>query len=229
MTSSAETNLVRSRAGLCPARDIDDHGRKWHMAFIRTIPVQEATGDVKAMYEDAKEPSGDVPNYVKAFSHRPEVWKKYGEFGLSIRSNFDLRRYELVTVAAAAAIESSYCTLAHGQILSEKVLGPEQTQVFIRDFHQADLTPAEKAMVAFARKLAVRSSSVTQDDVDELHRNGFSDAEIFDIAAATMMRCFFSKLLEGLGAQPDHFYANLDPALRQVLTVGKPIEESPAK
>jgi uncharacterized peroxidase-related enzyme len=197
------------------------------MAFIRTIPVAEATGDVKTVYEDEKEPSGDVANYVKVFAHRPEVWKKYQEFAGSIRRNFDLRRYELVTVAAAAAIESSYCTLAHGQILSEKVLGPEQTQVFIRDFRQADLTPAEKAMVGFVRKFAVRTSSITQEDVDELHKHGFSDTEIFDIAAATMMRCFFSKLLEGLGAEPDHFYSKLDPALRQALTVGKPIESPP--
>lgn len=199
------------------------------MAFIRTIPVSEATGAVQELYEQAKAPSGEVPNYVKAFSHRPEVWKKWGEFNGSIRGNMDLRRYELVTVAVASAIESSYCTLAHGKILSEQILGPEQTKIFVSDFQQADLTPAEKAMVGFARKLAVRASSVTQEDIGELHRHGFSDAEIFDIAAATMMRCFFSRLLEGLGAAPDHFYASLDPALRQVLTVGKPIETMPSK
>ncbi|MBB3591519.1 hypothetical protein FHX08_001863 [Rhizobium sp. BK529] len=52
-----------------------------------------------------------------------------------------------------------------------------------------------------------------------------SDAEIFDVTAAAAARCFFSKMLDALGAAPDHVYAErLDPKLRQSLTIGRPIE-----
>jgi uncharacterized peroxidase-related enzyme len=199
------------------------------MAFIRTIPVAEATGDVQAMYEKAQEPSGLVPNFVKVFSHRPELWSCYTQLIRTIRGNIELRRYELVMTATALAVESSYCALAHGQTLRDKVLGVEQTEAFARDFRGSALTPAEKAMVAFVQKIALRAATVTQEDVDGLRGHGFSEVEVFDIVAATAARCFFTKLLDGVGAEPDHVYADMEPGLRKVLTVGREIEHSPSK
>jgi uncharacterized peroxidase-related enzyme len=140
----------------------------------------------------------------------------------------DLRRYELVTVATALALESSYCTLAHGKVLDEKVLAAGQTEAFARDFRQADLSPAEKAMVAFAKKIALRAHAVMQEDVDELRGHGFSDEEIVDIVSATTARCFMSKFLDAVGAAPDHYYADMAPRLKDVLTVGRAIEARPA-
>jgi uncharacterized peroxidase-related enzyme len=193
------------------------------------IPVAEATGDVQTMYEQQKGPSGEVPNYVKAFSLRPEIWTAWQQFARSIRGSMDLRRYEILTVAAAMALESSYCSLAHGRILSDQVLGAPQAEAFARDFREADLTPAEKAMVVFVQKVARQASAITQQDADELRAHGLSDVEILDVAAVCALRCFFSKLLDAVGAQPDHFYAEMAPGLRQVFTVGRAIEEAPTK
>ena len=53
---------------------------------------------------------------------------------------------------------------------------------------------------------------------------GLSDAEIFDVVAAAAMRCFFTKIVDGLGFQPDAAYAELDESLREALVVGRPIE-----
>lgn len=194
------------------------------MPFIRTVPVGEETGDVKTLYQEAQESMGDVPNYIRAFSQRPEVWNAGDRLFDTIRGTMDLRRYELITVAVAVALESSYCALAHGKVLCDQFLGPERTKAFARDFRHSDLTPAEKAMAAFAQKIALRARNVTQEDVDELRRHGFSDQEIFDIIAAAAARCFMSKLLDAVGAQADRFYAELEPGLRQALTVGRDIE-----
>ena len=90
------------------------------MAFIETVPVSEATGDVRAIYERNQARMGYVPNYAKAFSLRPPVWAAWETLLTSIRANLDPRRYELVTVAAARAIACSYCSLAHGQILRDR-------------------------------------------------------------------------------------------------------------
>jgi uncharacterized peroxidase-related enzyme len=194
------------------------------MTFIRTVPVEEATGQVKTMYQKARESIGEVPNYIMAFSQRPEVWDAGSRLFDAVRGNMDLRRYELITVAVALALESSYCALSHGKVLSDKFLGPEQTEAFARDFRRTALTPAEKAMAAFAQKIALSARNITQEDVDELRRQGFSDQEIFDIAAAAAARCFMSKLLDATGAQADASYGALEPGLRQALTVGRDID-----
>ena len=90
------------------------------MAFITTVPVSQATGEARAIYEQNQARVGYVPNYAKAFSLRPTVMATWGAFLGSIRGNLDPRRYELVTVAAARALRSSYCSLVHGQILRER-------------------------------------------------------------------------------------------------------------
>jgi len=64
-------------------------------------------------------------------------------------------------------------------------------------------------------------------DIDKLRSHGYRDEEIFDVAAAAAARCFFSKLLDALGVQADSTFNDLDPALRQALTVGRPVAERP--
>jgi hypothetical protein len=89
------------------------------------------------------------------------------------------------------------------------------------------LSEAEAAMMAFARKVAGDAPSVTASDVVGLKAFGFSDAEIFDIAAAAAARAFFAKLGDGLGVQPDAEFLALDESLRASLTVGRPIATQP--
>ena len=78
------------------------------MTFIKTIPEDQATGLVFDQYKADRESKGYVANHTKAFSLRPEVYDAWGKLLGSIRSNMRLRRYELVTLAAAMAIECTY-------------------------------------------------------------------------------------------------------------------------
>lgn len=193
------------------------------MAFITTIPENQAPDDVKRMYDQHLEKQGYIPNYSRAFSHRPQVMEGWGNLLRAIKSNLDTRRFELVTLAAARALKNSYCSLAHGSILRQKFYGPEQLRLIAKDYHHADLTSAEKAMMAFAEQIARDAAAITQNDIEELRGYGFSDAEIFDITAAAAARCFFAKTLDALGAEPDEIYLELEEQLRQTLTVGRPI------
>lgn len=193
------------------------------MAFITTIPEDQASEDVKHLYEKNLEKLGYIPNYSRVFSHRPRVMEAWGNLLTTIRDNMDLRRFELVTLAAARALKNSYCMLAHGSILRKKFYTPEQLTLIATDYHKANLTPAEIGMMSFAEQVARDATAITQNDMDELRDFGFSDAEIFDIAAAAAARCFFSKTLDALGAEPDEMYRQLEDRLRETLTVGRPI------
>jgi uncharacterized peroxidase-related enzyme len=195
------------------------------MAFIETVPVNHATGEVQTMYENNQASMGYVPNYAKVFSHRPQVMAAWGHLSSSIRANLDLRRYELITLAAARALQSSYCMLAHGSILRQQFYAPDQLSAIADDFTTADLAPVDVAIMSFAQKIVRDATSVTREDIQHLRDRGLSDPEIFDVAAATSARCFFSTLLDALGAEPDSVYAQLDGGLPQVLAVGRPISQ----
>ncbi len=199
------------------------------MAFIHTVPVTEAGEDVRAMYAQNQRNLGYVPNYAKLFSHRPAVMSAWGSLLKAIRATMDTRRYELATVAAARALHSSYCMLAHGAILSREFFGPVQTAQIARDFTQAELLPADIAVMGFAEKIARDATSVNQGDIQQLRDRGLSDAEIFDVAATAAARCFFSKLLDALGAEPDSAFSSLQDDLKSELTVGRPIGDAPVE
>ena len=193
------------------------------MTFIDTIPEDQASADVKQMYEENIAEMGYLPNYVRVFSHRPQVLEAWGNFLGILHSKMDLRRYELVTLAAARALGSTYCMLAHGSVIIKKFYSAEQLTQIAKDYHTADLTPAEVAMMAYAEQIVRDATAITQNDINNLRQYGFSDAEIFDIATIAAARCFFSKTLDALGAEPDAIFMALDETLRQALTVGRPI------
>lgn len=199
------------------------------MAYVKTIPPNEADGDVRELYEEHQRRRGYIPNYAKIFSLHPGIMMAWSRFQATIKERLDVRTFELATLAAARALRSSYCMLAHGSLLAQQVLPPAVVARLAGGENDAALTPAEVALMVYADKIARDAGSVTEADVDELRRHGLSDAEIVDIAAAAAARCYFSKVLDALGAEPDAVYLDLPGALRSALTVGRAIDESPVE
>jgi uncharacterized peroxidase-related enzyme len=197
------------------------------MAFIRTIAPADAEGPVREMYEQVQHHFGFVPNWALVFSLRPGVRDGWTSLLNSIRSNLSQRSYELATLAAARALRSSYCALAHGSVLADKVFDAAAVVAIATGGPEAPLEPRERAMMAFVEKLVRNADQITAADVDTLKAHGYPDEEIFDLAAAAAARCFFSKLLDALGVEPDSSFNDLAPPLRQALTVGRPVAAEP--
>jgi uncharacterized peroxidase-related enzyme len=195
------------------------------MAFIRTVPEDQAEGATREMYDGARKSFGFLPNLAGVFSHRPAVMAAWDALIASIRGNMDLRRYELVTMAAASELRSSYCLLAHGSIMLRECFDAPELKAVVDGHEGAPLSEAEKAIMRFAAQVVRDATAVTEADVDALRRHGLSEGEIFDIAAAAAVRCFFSKTLDALGAQPDAAFRAIDPDLRTSLVRGRPIAD----
>ena len=189
------------------------------MAFVTEIGDSE-------LFERDRAAFGYVPNFTRVFAHRPEVYEAWLQLRDAILASMDTRRYELVTVAAARRLRSSYCTLVHGKVLADRFLAPAQVRDVVLDHRSAGLDEVDVAVMDLAEQVAEDATEVTEADVQRLRDLGLSDAEIFDVVAAAAARCFFSKALDGLGTQADPALAKLDPELRDVLTVGRPIAES---
>jgi uncharacterized peroxidase-related enzyme len=193
------------------------------MAYIETVPPDDATGGTAEIYATDREVFGYLPNLTRAFSARPDVYKAWRQLNGAIKAEMDLRRYELATLAAARRLRSSYCSLAHGKVLVDKFVDADELRAIFDDHHAAGLDEVDVAVMDLADKVAADASSVTQADVDRLRSLGLEDAEILDVVLAAAARCFFSTVLDATGTEPDSLFAALDPALRDALTVGRPI------
>jgi alkylhydroperoxidase family enzyme len=164
-------------------------------------------------------PAGEGANLERAFALRPEVYAAWRQLVTAVKETSDDRRYELATLAAARRLRSSYCSLAHGKLLAEQFYDFESVPSLPDGLDEAD-----RAIMALAERIVADATAITQADIDELRAHGLSDGEIFDVVLAATVRCFFSKTLDALGVQPDAEFRELDPAFREPLTVGRPIE-----
>jgi len=142
-----------------------------------------------------------------------------------VKEGQDFRRYELATIGAARALSSSYCLLAHREALLDDGFDPGALTEIAETGSAAALSGADRAVLAFAAKVATEASAITREDVEALRAEGLSDREIFEVAATAAARCFFSKLLDAMGAQPDAGFRALPGDLRTALTPGRPIAD----
>jgi uncharacterized peroxidase-related enzyme len=192
------------------------------MAFIETVSPADSAGAVRDMYERQQSSYGYVPNYAKVFSHRPEVLARWGRLLAEIRRPMSDRLFELATLAAAIELKNTACSLAHGQQLAS-FISQDSICCLVRGEYPEELSKAEIAVVVFARKLARDAAKIDQQDVDALKSEGYTDAEIFDIATTVAGRAFLTKIIDALGVEMDITAKKMDPVFRQALTVGRPI------
>ena len=209
------------------------------MSFLEEIDEGAAVGRVAEHYESERSSKGYLPNYVKAFSTRPEVYDAWGHLIGAIKANMDLRRYELVTLAAARELRSSYCSLAHGKVLLDKFLDEDSLRDLVvaqpdnvqaddeldQEGHRAPRA-IDRAVMNLAAKVAADAPAVTEADIDALRRLGLPDDQILDVVLAAAARAFFTKVLDGIGTRPDGEYRGLlGEDLADLLAVGRPVED----
>jgi uncharacterized peroxidase-related enzyme len=185
--------------------------------FIQTKNEVEAEGKLREIYDGDIKSLGYLPNHAKVFSLRPDVLEAWRAFQTSIRRNLRLRRYELVTLAAAKALNCRYCLLAHGAILNKNGISVDQLRDILTNFHDAGLESVEVAMMEFAQKIIQSANEMTQADVDVLRALGLEDIEILDITLTATMRSFASKTFDALGAESDSVYNELEHQLSDLL------------
>lgn len=202
------------------------------MSLLPVLPDEAADGEVARMYAADRERVGYLPNYTRAFWTRPQVYAAWRQLIGVITSSMDIRLFEVATLGAARALRSTYCSLAHGQILASRYLQDGEilgllTVVDTGAERPAGVDPRDAAVVAFSAKVARHAVDVDESDVASLRAVGLSDEEIFGVILAVSARCFFSTVLDATDTRADAALADLGPALVAALSVGRPIQPPP--
>jgi uncharacterized peroxidase-related enzyme len=151
--------------------------------------LEQVPEDIRARILEVQEKAGFVPNVFLALARRPAEWRAFFAYhdALMLKEEGSLTKgdREMIVTATSAANSCLYCVVAHGAILriyEKKPLVADQVAV---NYRKADITPRQRAMLDFAMKVCLRSHEVEDADFDVLHAHGFSDEDIWDIAAIT--------------------------------------------
>lgn len=185
------------------------------MSILRTESESEASGLVAEIYDEDIQDLGYVPSHTRVMALNPEAMRAFENLVRAIARPMNKRRYELVTLAAATAIGSDACRVAHSR-KSLKYMDEAEIVSVLQDYRAAGLSEAEVGMMDFAAKLSTDSASMTDADSQRLRDLGFEDREIVDIALAASARNYFSRALQALAVDVD-VPPDLSPALRAAL------------
>jgi len=110
-------------------------------------------------------------------------------------------------VATSGANDCLYCIVAHGAILRVYAKDPQLADQVAVNYRKADIPLRQKAMLAFALKVALDSASIGESDFAELHGHGFSDEDIWDIGAIAAFFALSNRMANLIGMRPnDEFF-----------------------
>ncbi len=183
------------------------------MTRISRYPVptlSELPDDIRARILEVQEKAGFVPNVFMTLAHRPEEFRAFFAYHDALmlkEGGLTKAEREMIVVATSGANDCLYCIVAHGAILRIYAKNPLVADQIAVNYRKADITPRQKAMLAFALKVALNSVAIDDDDFEMLRGHGFADEDIWDIGAIAAFFALSNRMANMISMRPnDEFY-----------------------
>jgi uncharacterized peroxidase-related enzyme len=172
--------------------------------------LDDMAEDMRARILEVQEKSGFVPNVFLTLAHRPDEFRAFFAYhdALMLKpSGLTKGDREMIVVATSGANNCVYCVVAHGAILRIYEKNPLIADQVATNYRKADIPPRQKAMLAFAMKVATASGTIEDADFEALRPHGFSDEDIWDIGAIAAFFALSNRMANMIGMRPnDEFY-----------------------
>jgi uncharacterized peroxidase-related enzyme len=173
------------------------------------LPQAKLTPALEAYFAKCMEKLGFVPNVLRAYAFDTTKLQAFidmvddlmlGDSGLS-----KLER-EMIAVAVSAVNHCHYCLTAHGAAVRQRAKDPEVGELIAQNYRAAELSPKQKGMLDFAVKLTEQPDKIEEGDRKTLRHLGFSDRDIWDIAAVAGFFNMSNRIAAATDMRPNKEY-----------------------
>jgi len=175
-----------------------------------TPPLDKLPDDIRARILAVQEKSGFIPNVFLTLAYRPDEFRAFFAYHDALMDKdggLTKAEREMIVVATSSANQCQYCVIAHGAILRIRAKNPLIADQVAVNYRKADITPRQKAMLDFAMKVALQAHIVSEDDFVALSNHGFSNDDVWDIAAIAAFFGLSNRLANLTDMRPnDEFY-----------------------
>src|SRR2546423_2165745 len=175
-----------------------------------TPSLDKLPEDIRSRILSVQEKSGFVPNVFLTLAYRPDEFRAFFAYHDALMekdSGLSKAEREMIVVATSAANQCHYCVIAHGAILRIRAKNPVIADQIAVNYRKADITPRQHAMLDFAMKVSREANTVSDADFAEVAGHGFSDDDIWDIAAIAAFFALSNRLSNVTAMRPnDEFY-----------------------
>jgi uncharacterized peroxidase-related enzyme len=180
------------------------------ISYYPVPKLEDLPEDIRARMLEVQEKAGFIPNVFLTLAHRPAEWRAFFAYHDALMerdSGLTKAEREMIVVATSGANDCQYCIVAHGAILRIYAKNPFVADQVAVNYRKADITPRQKAMLAFALKVSLRSSELVNEDYAAVRAHGFSDEDIWDIGAITAFFAMSNRIADLIGLRPnDEFF-----------------------
>jgi uncharacterized peroxidase-related enzyme len=173
------------------------------------LPPAPLSPDMAAYFAKCEEKLGFVPNVLKAYAFDAAKLSAfvgmYNDLMLAPSGLSKLER-EMIAVAVSAHNRCYYCLVAHGAAVRQLSGDPPLGELMAMNYRAARLSKRERAMLDFAVKLAAEPWLIEEEDREHLRRLGFSDRDIWDIAAVAGFFNMTNRIASATDMRPNSVY-----------------------
>jgi uncharacterized peroxidase-related enzyme len=174
-------------------------------------PEASLPDDIREIYEANLAKIGFVPNVFRAYAKRPDHFRAFmGYHDVLMRGPGGLTRPEREAIVVAVSSENAcqYCMTAHGAALRILSKDPMLAEQIANNWSTAELTPRWRAMLEFASHVNEPSFAASDEEIESLRDAGFTDDDIWDIAAIAAFFGFSNRMAGLMDMRPNpEFYA----------------------
>ncbi len=179
------------------------------MTWIKTILPEDATGELKEIYEQTKTPHGTYDNVYISKSLRPRTILGHETLYRSVLHSDDLTLplwfLELVATYTGILLECSYSPTHHGANYRALLADPERIQRIDAALASGKLTDAfsgkELEFMRYTRKLTLTPGSICKADIEAMRAAGATDGEILEVNQCCACFNYSNRSLSGLGVE----------------------------
>ena len=180
---------------------------------ISRFPVprlDELPEDIRARILAVEEKAGFIPNVFMVLAHRPDEFRAFFAYHDALmlkEGRLSKGEREMIVVATSAANECHYCVIAHGALVRVYEKQPLLADQVATNYRKADITPRQRAMLDFAMKVSAEAHTISEADFVEIAGHGFSEEDIWDIAAISAFFALSNRMANVTAMRPnDEFY-----------------------
>ncbi|RQZ19323.1 alkylhydroperoxidase [Burkholderia sp. Bp9031] len=183
-------------------------------APVSRFPVpalDDLPDDIRERIAAVQEKSGFIPNVFLTLAHRPDEFRAFMAYHDALMDkpgNLTKAEREMIVVATSAVNQCQYCVIAHGAILRIRAKDPLIADQVATNYRKADITVRQKAMLDFAMKVSQTAHQVGEADFDTLKSHGFTEEDVWDIAAIAAFFGMSNRIANVTNMRPNaEFYA----------------------
>ena len=174
------------------------------MSRIAVIEENQAEGNIAEAYRQMKSQMGSVPNVMKIFSTWPELFEVVSKgFQTVMISETKLPRpvKEMIAAAVSQINQCQYCVAHHVNFMKQYGISDEMAQMVRDDYKRAGLDQKTVKLLEYAEKVTRHAYRVTDQDIQNLKDQGWTDREILEATAVTAHFNFINRMADALGVE----------------------------